>query len=200
MATTKRRRRVPENYKPRFTAHSLGALVDLTLAMATLEQLDQIEATAAHLDESYSLKNRVAIAVQLPTATAVAGKATWRKRGYRIGAGNKGLAIFYKRKTDKTAPSDESKGAPNPTHPTEAEQTSPGDSESPKKRWGGYGITYVWDLSQVVPADCECTLTCICERPTVPAPTPAGPDHGEFVDLVAAAHDKTNTEEEEEEE
>ncbi|MFE7461643.1 hypothetical protein ACWFMI_23665 [Nocardiopsis terrae] len=191
---TKRRRKAPANYQPRFNAHSLGVLVDTTLMMAGPDELAHIEQAAARLDGDYSLKNRVALIVQCPGATVVAAKGTWRKAGYRIRTGQKGLAIWYRRTNRSKDDTDQSKDTPNPSPQPASDQAPQAESEAPTKRYSGFGINYVWDVSQMVPVDCQCTDTCTCQRPTIPEVTPAGLDDDGFSELMAAAAERTEGE------
>ncbi|MFD6094769.1 hypothetical protein ACFVWN_00960 [Nocardiopsis flavescens] len=194
MAPRKKKRK--SSGSPRFTPHSLGQLIDYALSVASPGQLADYAATAARLDDRHSLLNRVAVAIQAPSATAVHGKGAWRALGYRIGTGNPGLAIFHRRTKATKASNSADQDTPNTTPTSGSDGPSQATSETSPKRYGGYGITYVWDAAQVVPLDCTCTEYRTCERPPVPAPTPAGPDRHGFADLVAHAAEGTDTDEE----
>ena len=47
-----------------------------------------------HLFHRYSFRNQILIAVQRPTATRVAGYERWRKLGYQVSRGERGISIW----------------------------------------------------------------------------------------------------------
>lgn len=182
MAT--RRKTTKKRTAPRFTPRSLGDMIELALAMAGPEGLQVLEATAGRLDEKYSLRNRVAVAVQRPNATEVGGKGYWRDIGYRPGKGKQGLAIFFKSAPKKTTADTDDQPADQAPEKNSAEKT---EEATPARRWSDYGVTYVWDRSQVVPLECACTGDCECPPAKTRPVTPAGGDPEGFAAMVAEA-------------
>jgi hypothetical protein len=86
----------------------------------------------------YSLSNQFLIYAQRPNATRVLGFHGWRKAGYAVRKGEKGIAIYapMRFRSDEDTSTD----------------TLPTDAPEPKARIG-YRVAWVFDISQVEPLE-----------------------------------------------
>jgi len=108
---------------------------------------------------TYSFNNTLAITMQHPDATVVAGYQTWRSLGRQVGKGEKGIQILApiigrpRDSHDQSTvdnPDHSSDGRPRPATgaPTETDPTTePATGQQAGRRLAGFRVAYVWDVS-----------------------------------------------------
>ena len=162
------RRRASDGWPPRDEAaqrERLEAfhqeLTDQVLALADGSTCKAWLTTAARFHH-YSFDNTVAIMVQRPDASRVAGYQTWQSLGRQVRKGEQGIKILAPVTRRKTADADQDAGAKGPatagaassagaTTTSLAPESSVEQGPSAPRRIVGVRIAFVFDISQTDP-------------------------------------------------
>ena len=139
-------------------------LTDQVLALADGSTWKAWLTTAARFHH-YSFNNTVAIFVQNPSASRVAGYQTWQSLGRQVRKGEQGIKILAPVTRRKTVDDDQDSGGKRPTSaagvasaagaaaktPAPAPESPTGQDPSAPRRMVGVRIAFVFDISQTDP-------------------------------------------------
>lgn len=144
-----------KDYQPEVTASDLTATIDTSLALLLSElQTGKTERLLSYLTFSsrfhhYSPRNQQLIFNQRPDATHVASFATWKKEGYHVAKGEKGIRILIPRFPKRTSQERE-----------DEEDTGNKDQDEKKRKINEgqfvahqFTVGSVFDVSQLRPED-----------------------------------------------
>ncbi|GAA4085287.1 hypothetical protein [Actinomadura miaoliensis] len=176
---------------PKMTPRQLGDRLELAAAMMTPEAIADFQAAAARLDDRHSLHNKFAIWVQKPDASQVFGMMTWREHGRKVARGQGGIAIFApvtRREASDGDDNDQAATRRRSGADNGKDGGKDGTAGQGRRIRKGYRISYVWDISQTVPVDCQCPADapCACPQPKPPAPAGTKPDDADVRELMEA--------------